>query len=488
MRTLHFIVPLAVAVACSPLAHATTFTVNNLGDNGTGSLRDRIAQANTATGAPHVVNFQPGLTGTIALNSPIRISNSMTISGPGAAVLTIDGQDATRLFDVRRTSGNPRSVVINGLTMTRGLADEGGAIYAFDEDLSVGSSIFRFNSASQRGGAIFAAEADLTLDAVSMLANTVPSTGQGSGGGIYFSAGTLTVARSVIAQNTANFGAGLRITSPRANAVITDSLIEDNIAAHTGGAIYAGTMTSFRMSGSAMVANSTGEPQGGGIYFNGSSDAAAPTSVIENSTFSGKVTRHQSGQGSALSVSGGRLLVRNSTFAFNKCAPTLTPTAGVKAGAIWVDSTNTTVTLESTLFGANTQGVGSVSADLSHVSTSTSSPGIVNAFDSLFATMPGAAEINGSNVRNQFATDALLKPLTTLDGGGFVPVHPVSRLSPAIDRGSNSGGLTWDQRGNGFVRAWTDARYRNDPVFSKPDIGAYEHRGDGIFVGIFEQQ
>lgn len=487
MNTLNSIL-LAVAVAGSPLAQAATFTVTSLADSGAGTLRDRIAQANTATGAPHVVNFQAGLGGTIALNSPIRISNSMTISGPGAAVLTIDGQDATRLFDVRRTSGNPRSVAINGLTMTGGLADEGGAIYAYDEDLSVGSSIFRFNSATLRGGAIFAAEADLSLDGVSVLSNSAPSTGQGSGGGIYFSAGTLTLARSIIAQNTANFGAGLRITSPRANAVITDSLIQDNVAGHTGGGIYAGTMTSLRMSASAVVANSTGEPQGGGMYFTGVSDAGAATSVIENSTFSANVTRHQSGQGSALSVSGGKLLVRNSTFAFNKCAPTLSPTAGVKAGAIWVDTTGTTVSLESTLFGANTQGIGNVAADLAHVSGSASNPSIVNVSDSLFATMPDAAEINGSNLRNQFAADALLKPLTSADGGGFVPVHPVSRLSPAIDRGSNSGALTWDQRGNGFVRAWTDSRYRNDPVFSRPDIGAYEYRGDGLFVGDFEQQ
>ncbi len=102
--------------------------------------------------------------------------------------------------------------------------------------------------------------------------------------------------------------------------------------------------------------------------------------------------------------------------------------------------------------------------------------------------MPGAVEINGTNQRNQFATVAQLKPLTTTDGGGFVPVHPLARTSPAIDRGANPGTLAWDQRGTGFARAWSDPAYRNDPANSKADIGAYEFRGDAFFHGDFEQR
>lgn len=479
---------LATLLAGTSAARAATFTVSNLADSGNGSLRDAIARANAASGEPHVVNFQPGLAGSISFSSEIRISSSLVINGPGPAVLTLDGNDTTRLFQVRRISGNPRSVSINGLRFVRGRADNGAAIYAYDDDLQVSDSQFSSNTATASGGAIYLAEADLDLDRVGVVGNSAPSTGQGSGGGISMIAGTLTIHRSLISGNTANFGAGMRIFSPRANAVITDSLIENNIAGHTGGGILAGTMSSFRLSGSAVVGNSTGEPLGGGVYFAGSNDPAATPGIIENTTFSANVTRQSFGQGSALAASGGRLIVRNSTFALNKAAPDSAPISGVRSGALWVDSTGTTVSLESCLFDGNTYGNTGLLTDIAHVSTSTSNPGIVNASDSLFRSMPGNEEIDGLNLRNQFATDALLKPLTTLEGGGFVPVHPLSRLSPAIDRGSNTGNLTWDQRGPGFVRAWTDARYSNDSVFSRADVGAYEFRGDGIFVGDFEQQ
>jgi len=478
----------ATLCLAASLAQSATFTVSSLADSGAGSLRNAITQANSAAGAPHVIAFQPGLSGTITLASEIRISNSMSINGPGATLLTLDGADSTRLLRIERTSGAPRSVTISGLRFIRGFAESGGAIYAFDDDVTILASIFSENGASFRGGAIFLAEADLTLDGVSIIGNHAPSTGQGSGGGILFSAGTLTVARSYIAQNTANFGAGMSIVSPRAHAVITDTLIQDNIAGHTGGGIQAGTMSSFRMSGSALVGNFSGQPLGGGLYLTGSNDPAAGAAIIENTTFSGNVSRHPSGQASALAASGGNLIVRNSTFALNATAPTTPPVAGLITGALWVDSTATTVRIESTLFDSNTHGNTGVLADLAHVASSASNPSIVSATDSLFRTMPGASEINGDNLRNQFATSAQLKPLTTADGGGFVPVHPLARTSPAIDRGSNPGGLIWDQRGAGFVRAWSDPGYRNDPLNSHADIGAFEYRGDAFFHGDFEQR
>ena len=244
-------------------------------------------------------------------------------------------------------------------------------------------------------------------------------------------------------------------------------------------------MTSFRVSGSAFVGNATGEPYGGGLYYTGSSDAAADTAIIENTTFSANRTTHPAGAASALSISGGRTIVRNSTFAMNRVAPGSASPAP-RSGAVWVAGTATTVDFASTLFDDNSSGNQASLADLAHESTSSANPSVVNVADSLFRTMPGATEINGSNLRNQFATVAQLRPLTTGDGGGFVPVHPLARTSPAIDAGSNAGNLTWDQRGTGYARAWSDPGFRNDPVHSRTDIGAYEYRGDAFFHGDFE--
>ena len=68
-------------------------TVTNLLDSGPGSLRDAIA----STPAGGVVDFQPGLTGTITLTTgELTIGNDLTVNGPGAGVLTVSGNQASR--------------------------------------------------------------------------------------------------------------------------------------------------------------------------------------------------------------------------------------------------------------------------------------------------------------------------------------------------------------------------------------------------------
>ena len=67
-----------------------TYPVTSLSNSGPGSLRDAIAQANAHAG-PDIVDLS-GLTGTIALTSgEIQISGPLSIIGPGAGSLTIDG-------------------------------------------------------------------------------------------------------------------------------------------------------------------------------------------------------------------------------------------------------------------------------------------------------------------------------------------------------------------------------------------------------------
>src|SRR6516225_8501060 len=70
-------------------------TVTNLLDAGPGSLRDAIA----TTPAGGTVDFQPGLTGTITLTSgELAINEDLTITGPGADVITVSGNNASRVF------------------------------------------------------------------------------------------------------------------------------------------------------------------------------------------------------------------------------------------------------------------------------------------------------------------------------------------------------------------------------------------------------
>src|SRR5580692_8663196 len=68
-----------------------TLTVSSLADNnGAGELRAAITSANANPGS--TIIFKSGLTGVIKLSSGLpTITASMTIEGPGASPLAIDG-------------------------------------------------------------------------------------------------------------------------------------------------------------------------------------------------------------------------------------------------------------------------------------------------------------------------------------------------------------------------------------------------------------
>src|SRR5207253_2000913 len=64
-------------------------------------------------------DFAAGLHGTITLTSgELLITRSVTINGPGANKLSVNGNNASRIFDM--TAG--LNVAINGLTITHGFA------------------------------------------------------------------------------------------------------------------------------------------------------------------------------------------------------------------------------------------------------------------------------------------------------------------------------------------------------------------------------
>ena len=96
----------------------STFSVTNLADSGPGSLRAAITAANTSPGAD-VINFAPGLHGTITLSSELSVTDDLTIDGPSANQLTVSGGNATRVFHV---SGSSTHLAIDGLTIANGLA------------------------------------------------------------------------------------------------------------------------------------------------------------------------------------------------------------------------------------------------------------------------------------------------------------------------------------------------------------------------------
>src|SRR5438309_10133958 len=70
-------------------------TVTNLTDHDPGSLRDALA----TTPQGGIVDFQPGLSGTITLTSAtLALTQDLTIAGLGAGLITVSGNHTFQVF------------------------------------------------------------------------------------------------------------------------------------------------------------------------------------------------------------------------------------------------------------------------------------------------------------------------------------------------------------------------------------------------------
>src|SRR6266436_774533 len=113
---------IVVTALLSLVARAVTFTVTSTADDGSdGTLRNAIAAA-----APgDTINFSLATPATITLtDGELLINKDLTILGPGATNLAINGNAASRVFSL----GSSNTVTIAGLTITNGAASKGGGI------------------------------------------------------------------------------------------------------------------------------------------------------------------------------------------------------------------------------------------------------------------------------------------------------------------------------------------------------------------------
>ena len=125
-------------------------------DGSDGTLRVEIME-NAA------VTFSPSVTNIMLAQGPIMISSDLVLSGNVATPVTINGSGA-QIFNI---SGG--AVTINDLSLTNGVAEDGGAIYLKDAALTLNAVTIRSsvaNGDSGSGGAIFV-DTGATLSATS---------------------------------------------------------------------------------------------------------------------------------------------------------------------------------------------------------------------------------------------------------------------------------------------------------------------------------
>ena len=220
------IMALAPVFLSYPVRASTTWVVNSLGDVALGtcshgwcSIRDAIALASSGD----TITFS--VTGTINLNNGVlKIEKDLTINGPGAGILSINGTGYHQVFQVLDAD-----LTLTGLTITHGNGANSGAI-------------------SNEGW--------LVLDQCTIS----DSTATGDGGGLY-NTGTAIVNRSTFLINHAVNGGGIMNDGDRLS--VTNSTFNGNMASSKGGGIDSALNSSLDVTNSTFKGNSA--PSGGGI-------------------------------------------------------------------------------------------------------------------------------------------------------------------------------------------------------------------------------
>ncbi len=274
----------------------STFTVGSTADDGSaGTLRWAIAQANGDQGADTIVFsslFNTPQTITLT-GGPLGLTDTAmtTITGPGANLLNVSGNQASRVFDVPGGSA-----AISGLSITGGSADIGAGVRNDGGTLSLTFATVSGNSATDQGGGLATRfGGKTTLSNVTVDGNTAPA-----GSGLVNSSSTLTLYNCTVSGNTAS-GQGGGVYNSGGTTTLTDATLAANTAGTDGGGLFnghAGTATLMNCT----VSGNTASGQGGGLY-NAEDSTAALTNTIVAGNTGGDVTGK--GQGGGHNLIGG---------------------------------------------------------------------------------------------------------------------------------------------------------------------------------------
>jgi predicted outer membrane repeat protein len=407
------------------------YTVGNL------SLREAIELSN-ATGGANTITFDTaGVFSTpqtiVLTGGQLRITDDLTITGTGAANLTIDGNNSSRIFNINDATAAQVPVVIDGLTVTGGRTGSG------------------------TGGGILNHE-NLTLQNSVVSGNVTKLGGRGGNGGGIWSSGTLVISNSDITGNDGYYGGGIWNSG---SLTISGGTVSDNASFDYGGGIWSGHNATATITGSTITGN-VSDLAGGGVYTDGEIR-------IENSTISDNIGDSGGVGGGFLSGSRAIAIINNSTVSGNKAAfgaglanrgtleitnSTITGNTGESVGGIL--SSRGTVSLSNTIVAGNTATLpfGTNHPDIRGTIDSNSHHNLIGDGTGMTGISDG---VNGNQVGTAASPiDPLLAPLA--DNDGPTMTHALLPGSPAINAGDPSAlaGVgtvpEFDQRGTGFSR------------------------------------
>ena len=256
-------------------------TVSNINDTGTGSLRAAVAQADADGGGDMIVfsslfNTPQRITLTSGPLDLTGITAPTTITGPGANLLSVSGNNSSMVFRV-----DPNvTASISGLTITGGNSrfGEGGGLFNYGTaTLTLTNCTVSGNSAIAEGGGLF------NLGTATLTNCTVTGNSANDGGGL-FNAGTATLTNFTVTGNSTGDDGGGLFNYGRSPLTLTNCTVSGNYAYLGGGLSNIGTATLTNCT----VSGNSASDGGGGLWNDG-------TATLTNCTVSGNSAAYSYG-------------------------------------------------------------------------------------------------------------------------------------------------------------------------------------------------
>ena len=261
-------------------------TIADQPQEGFTTLREAIELANNSINVQ--INFDPDLFSTpqtITLqNGEINIASSMTIVGPGANLLTVDGANNSRLFFVTDDDTSLQDVEFNNITLTGGNGISprdnraGGCIFSF-ENLTLNNSVVTGCTAVGNGGGLGIRFGDLNLHQSTFISNAVGNRGSG----VYTRDSTVTISESTFNGNrntNGNGSGGTIFISNNSDADIINTTLTNN-ETRSGRPVVVAKLAVLSINNTTIFGNT-----GVGVGIDDSAEINTSNSIIANNTVS----------------------------------------------------------------------------------------------------------------------------------------------------------------------------------------------------------
>ncbi|MBI4557841.1 MAG: PKD domain-containing protein [Candidatus Hydrogenedentes bacterium] len=188
-------------------------------------------------------------------------------------VTIIDGENA------RRGIHGANNATLDGFTVTRGNAGNGGGMYNSSVSPTVTNCSFTANSAVSNGGGMYNQSSSANVINCSFLTNSA----NGDGGAMSNWSSLVTISNCTFSSNSANSDGGGMFNYSYSSPVITNCIFTDNSAGYDGGAIQNDDHCSPTVTKCTFSANQTGR-YGGGMSNWVSSSPASTNCIFANNS------------------------------------------------------------------------------------------------------------------------------------------------------------------------------------------------------------